>query len=182
MARCITPLLRVISISGALVAEKLSPRLLGHPLDFLALGCGSGLVPKGPGTAGTVVAIPVYLLLQPLPLSLYIALLAALFLIGIPVCAHTARRMGVHDHPAIVWDEIVGYLVSMTFAPSGWLWVAAGFVLFRLFDIAKPWPIRLLDRNVGGGFGIMVDDLLAGIAAAAVLQLLVVYLGPVLSQ
>jgi phosphatidylglycerophosphatase A len=158
------------------VAEKLSPTLLRHPLDFLALGFGSGLVPTAPGTAGTVVAIPVYLLLQPLSVPVYIALVAALFIAGIPVCAHTARRMGVHDHPAIVWDEIVGYLVTMTFAPPGGLWMAAGFVLFRLFDIAKPWPIRLLDRSVGGGFGIMADDLLAGIAAAAVLQLLVMYL------
>ena len=155
------------------MAEKLSPRLLTHPVDFLALGFGSGLMPKGPGTAGTVVAIPVYLLLQPLTLNLYIALVAVLFVVGIPICSHTARRMGVHDHPAIVWDEIVGYLVTMMFAPPGWLWVAVGFVLFRLFDIAKPWPIRLLDRNVGGGFGIMVDDLLAGVFAAAVLQLLV---------
>ena len=162
------------------MAEKLSPSLLTHPVDFLALGFGSGLVPKGPGTAGTVVAIPVYLLLQPLTLNIYIALVAVLFLVGIPICEHTARRMGVHDHPAIVWDEIVGYLVTMMFAPTGWLWVAAGFVLFRLFDIAKPWPIRLLDRNVGGGFGIMVDDLLAGIFAAAVLQLLVIYLVPLL--
>jgi phosphatidylglycerophosphatase A len=160
------------------MAEKLSVRLLIHPLDFLALGFGSGLVPKGPGTAGTVMAIPVYLLMEPLPVNIYLALVSALFIVGIPVCAHTARRMGVHDHPGIVWDEIVGYLVTMTFAPSGWLWVAAGFALFRLFDIAKPWPIRLLDRNVGGGFGIMVDDLLAGIFAAAVLQLLVIYLGP----
>jgi phosphatidylglycerophosphatase A len=166
----------VISTSGMKgVAEKLSPRLLKHPLDFLALGFGSGLVPKGPGTAGTVVAIPVYLLLQPLPVTAYVALVTALFLVGIPICAHTARRMGVHDHPGIVWDEIVGYLVTMTFAPQGWLWVVAGFVLFRVFDIAKPWPIRLLDRKVGGGFGIMVDDLLAGIFAAVVLQLLVFY-------
>lgn len=158
------------------MTEKLSPGLLRQPLDFLALGFGSGLVPIGPGTAGTVVAIPVYLLLQPLSVTVYVALVAALFIIGIPICAHAARRMGVHDHPGIVWDEIVGYLVTMTFAPQGWLWIAAGFVLFRLFDIAKPWPIRLLDRKVGGGFGIMVDDLLAGIFAAAVLQLMVVYL------
>lgn len=169
------------SISGAReVAEKLSPRLLRHPLDFLGLGFGSGLVPKGPGTAGTLVAIPVYLLLQPLPVTIYTALVAVLFIVGIPICAHTARRMGVHDHPGIVWDEIVGYLVTMTFAPPGWLWVAAGFVLFRLFDIAKPWPISLLDRKVGGGLGIMIDDLLAGIFAAAVLQLLVVYIEPML--
>lgn len=174
---CITLSLPATSILEAPnVAEKLSPGLLRHPLDFLALGFGSGLVPKGPGTAGTVVAIPVYLLLQPLSVNMYIALVAVLFVVGIPICAHTARRMGVHDHPGIVWDEIVGYLVTMTFAPPGWLWVVAGFVLFRLFDIAKPWPISLLDRHVGGGFGIMVDDLLAGIAAAAVLQLLVMYL------
>ncbi len=157
------------------MAEKLSAGLLRHPLDFMALGFGSGLVPKGPGTAGTVVAVPVYLLLQPLSVTVYLALVAALFIVGIPICAHAARRMGVHDHPGIVWDEIVGYLVTMTFAPQGWLWIAAGFVLFRLFDIAKPWPIRLLDRKVGGGFGIMVDDLLAGIFAAAVLQLMVMY-------
>jgi phosphatidylglycerophosphatase A len=173
---CIRLPIGVISTSGMKgVAEKLSPRLLKHPLDFLALGFGSGLVPKGPGTAGTVVAIPVYLLLQPLPVTAYVALVTALFLVGIPICAHTARRMGVHDHPGIVWDEIVGYLVTMTFAAQGWLWVVAGFVLFRVFDIAKPWPIRLLDRKVGGGFGIMVDDLLAGIFAAVVLQLLVFY-------
>ena len=158
------------------MAEKLSPGLLRHPLDFMALGFGSGLVPIGPGTAGTVVAIPVYLLLLPLSVTVYLALVAALFIVGIPICAHAARRMGVHDHPGIVWDEIVGYLVTMTFAPQGWTWIVAGFVLFRLFDIAKPWPIRLLDRKVGGGFGIMVDDLLAGIFAAAVLQLMVVYL------
>ena len=162
------------------MAEKLSPDLLRHPLDFLALGFGSGLVPKGPGTAGTVVAIPVYLLLQPLSVPVYSTLVTVLFLVGIPVCAHTARRMGVHDHPGIVWDEIVGFLVTMTFAPSGWFWIAAGFVLFRLFDIAKPWPISLLDRHVGGGFGIMVDDLLAGIFAAAALQLMVIYLEPML--
>jgi len=169
------PLL-AISISGFRgMAEKLSPRLLLHPVDFLALGFGSGLVPKGPGTAGTVVAIPVYLLMESLPLNIYIALVAALFIAGIPVCAHAAQRMGVHDDPGIVWDEIVGYLVTMTFAPAGWLWIVTGFVLFRLFDILKPWPIKWLDRKVGGGFGIMVDDLLAGVAAAAVLHLLAVF-------
>ena len=151
-------------------------RDLLNPVNFLALGFGSGLVPKGPGTAGTVVAIPLYLLVAPLPLPLYLGLLAILFIVGIPICAYTAKRLGVHDHPGIVWDEIVGYLVTMTLAPSGWVWVFAGFVLFRVFDIFKPWPIRLLDRNVGGGFGIMVDDLLAGLFAAIVLQLLVAFL------
>ena len=158
------------------MAEKISPQLLRHPLDLLALGFGSGLLPRAPGTAGTVAAIPLYLVMQSLALPVYVSLVAVLFLLGIPICAHTAKRLGVHDHPGIVWDEIVGYLVTMTFAPTGWLWVLAGFVLFRFFDVLKPWPIRWLDKKVGGGFGIMVDDLLAGIAAAAVLQLLVIYL------
>ncbi|MDH3886994.1 MAG: phosphatidylglycerophosphatase A [Gammaproteobacteria bacterium] len=158
------------------MAEKISPQLLRHPLDFLALGFGSGLLPRAPGTAGTIAAIPLYLVMQSLALPVYVSLVAVLFLLGIPICAHTAKRLGVHDHPGIVWDEIVGYLVTMIFAPTGWLWVLAGFVLFRFFDVLKPWPIRWLDRRVGGGFGIMVDDLLAGIAAAGVLQLLVIYL------
>ena len=158
------------------MAEKISPQLLRHPVDLLALGFGSGLLPRAPGTAGTIVAIPLYLVMQSLALPVYVLLVAVLFLLGIPICAHTAKRLGVHDHPGIVWDEIVGYLVTMTFAPTGWLWVLAGFLLFRFFDVLKPWPIRWLDRRVGGGFGIMVDDLLAGIAAAAVLQLLVIYL------
>ncbi|MDH3985850.1 MAG: phosphatidylglycerophosphatase A, partial [Gammaproteobacteria bacterium] len=138
------------------MAEKISPQLLRHPLDFLALGFGSGLLPRAPGTAGTIAAIPLYLVMQSLALPVYVSLVAVLFLLGIPICAHTAKRLGVHDHPGIVWDEIVGYLVTMIFAPTGWLWVLAGFVLFRFFDVLKPWPIRWLDRRVGGGFGIMV--------------------------
>ena len=158
------------------MAERIAPQLLWHPLDFLALGFGSGLVPRAPGTAGTVAAIPLYLVLQSLTWQVYLPLVAVLFLVGIPICTHAARRLGVHDHPGIVWDEIVGYLVTMAFAPPGWMWVLAGFVLFRFFDVLKPWPIRWFDRRVGGGFGIMMDDLLAGIAAAAVLQILVIYL------
>jgi len=156
------------------VAEKLSARLLLHPLDFLALGFGSGLVPHAPGTAGTLVAVPLYLLLQPLPPAWYLPLLGVLFVAGIPLCAHTAARLGVHDHPAIVWDEVVGYLVTMAFAPAGWQWAVTGFVLFRIFDIVKPWPIRWCDKHVHGGLGIMLDDLLAGVFAAVVLQVLVV--------
>ncbi len=158
------------------MAERIPARRLLHPVDFLALGFGSGLLPVAPGTAGTVAAIPVYLLLQPLATPYYVALVVLLALAGIAICGQTATRLGVHDHPGIVWDEIVGYLVTMTFAPPGWLWVALGFVLFRLFDIVKPWPIRWCDRRVGGGLGIMLDDLLAGVLSAALLQLLVVFL------
>ncbi len=155
------------------MAARIPSKLLLNPIDLLALGFGSGLVPVGPGTAGTVVAIPLYLLLQPLGLVVYLAIVVLAFVAGIGICAHTARRLGVHDHPAIVWDEIVGYLVTMTAAPGGWEWVIGGFVLFRIFDIAKPWPIRWLDRHVHGGSGIMLDDLLAGVFAAAVMQGLV---------
>ena len=158
------------------MAEKIAPRELRHPVNFLALGFGSGLVPVAPGTAGTLVAIPVYLLLQPLAPGIYLPLVVALFVAGIPICAFTAKRLDVHDHPGIVWDEVVGYLVTMAFAPAGWLWVVAGFVLFRIFDVAKPWPIKWLDRQVHGGFGIMLDDLVAGVFSAAVLQLMVIYL------
>jgi phosphatidylglycerophosphatase A len=158
------------------MAEKIPPRLLLHPVDCLALGFGSGLVPVGPGTAGTLIAIPIYLLLQPLTLTVYLAVVAAAFLAGIGICAHTAKRLGVHDHPGIVWDEIVGYLVTMTLAPAGWEWAAAGFVLFRFFDIAKPWPIHWCDRRVHGGLGIMLDDLIAGVFAAVVLQVMVIFL------
>jgi phosphatidylglycerophosphatase A len=154
------------------VAGSVPPRLLLHPCGFLSLGFGSGLVPVAPGTAGTLAAIPVYLLLQDLTPLVYVAVVSVAFIAGIPLCAWTARRLGVHDHPAIVWDEIVGYLVTMVAAPAGWQWIVAGLVLFRLFDIAKPWPISWLDRRITGGLGIMLDDLVAGVLAAILLQLL----------
>ncbi|MDT8403278.1 phosphatidylglycerophosphatase A [Sulfuriflexus sp.] len=141
------------------------------PLMWLACGFGTGAARFAPGTFGTLVALPFYYFLQPLAAWLYLAVVAVLFIIGIGLCAHAASKLKVHDHPGIVWDEVVGYLVTMFMAPSGWQWMLAGFALFRLFDIWKPWPIRLLDQRVAGGFGIMVDDLLAGIYAAGLLQL-----------
>ena len=145
---------------------------LRDPVILVAAGLGSGCAPRAPGTAGTLVGVLVYLPLAPLPLGPYGLLTLALFLLGVPLCTAAARRLGVHDHPGIVWDEVVGYLVTMTAAPAGWPWVAAGFLLFRLFDIAKPWPIRSIDRRVAGGLGIMLDDVLAGLFAAAALQAL----------
>ncbi len=144
---------------------------LGRPLHFLAFGFGAGCSPRAPGTMGTLVAVALYLPLSHLPLPLYAAVTLAVALAGIPICGWSARQLGVHDHPGIVWDEIAGYLLTMLGAPAGLGWVVAGFVLFRLFDILKPWPIRWLDRRVGGGLGIMLDDLAAGVAAAACLQL-----------
>jgi phosphatidylglycerophosphatase A len=103
--------------------------------------------------------------MQPLPLPVYLVLTALLGLAGIWLCGYTARALGVHDHGGIVWDEIVGLLITLIAVPPDWRWLLAGFLLFRLFDILKPWPIRWLDRRVGGGFGIMIDDVLAGLFA-----------------
>lgn len=141
-----------------------------RPYHWLAYGFGSGLSPWAPGTLGTIAAIPLYLLLRPLPLAWYIAVLSLLFFIGIWACGRTALELGEHDPSAIVWDEVLGYLVTMIAAPRGWGWVLLGFVLFRFFDILKPWPIHVLDRKVKGGLGIVIDDILAGSMALALMQ------------
>lgn len=145
--------------------------LLARPLNLLAFGFGAGLSPVAPGTAGTVLGVIVYWPLSSLPLEWYLAGTFLLFALGIPICGGCARDLGVHDHPGIVWDEVVGFLVTMIAVPNHWLWIVAGFALFRIFDILKPWPIRLIDQQVRGGIGIMLDDILAGLYALALLQL-----------
>lgn len=145
--------------------------------QWLAYGFGSGLLPWAPGTWGTLAAVPLYLLLAGLPIGLYLALVALLFLIGIWACDRTGRDLGVPDHGAIVWDEIVGYLVAMAGLPLHWGWVLAGFALFRVFDILKPWPIGWMDRHVSGGAGVMLDDVVAGVFTLAVLHLVSALLG-----
>jgi phosphatidylglycerophosphatase A len=144
-----------------------------NPLHLLACGLGAGAVPKVPGTAGTIVAIPLYLLLQPLAPLHYLLIVVVMFLFGVWLCGRVSHDLEVHDHGGIVWDEWVGLLVTLWLAPSGWGWLLAGFLLFRLFDIWKPWPIGWLDRHVTGGLGIMLDDLLAGVYGFALLQLTV---------
>ncbi|MDH5179122.1 MAG: phosphatidylglycerophosphatase A [Gammaproteobacteria bacterium] len=151
---------------------RVPPRLLLNPIHFLSLGFGSGLSPLAPGTAGTLAALPLIILMQQLSISLYLAITLMVCFIGIYLCGETAQRLGVHDHGAIVWDEIAGYMLTMFAAPTGWLPLLMGFVLFRLFDIWKPWPIRLLDQNVSGGIGIMLDDILAALYAAVLLHLI----------
>lgn len=146
-----------------------------NPVHLLAFGFGSGLMPKAPGTFGTLAAVPFYLLMAQLPLAGYLAVLLLVILAGIPICGRTSRDLGVHDHGGIVWDEFAGFFLTMTAVPLAWQWVVAGFLLFRLFDILKPWPIGWLDRRVGGGLGIMLDDLLAGGFAWLVLQLLIAF-------
>ena len=149
---------------------------LRKPSHLLAFGFGSGLAPVAPGTAGTLVGIPFFMLLSQLPLAAYLLLTLVMFVIGVRVCDVCSRDLGVHDHGGIVWDEIVGYLVTMIAVPFAWQWILSGFLLFRLFDIFKPWPIRWFDRRVKGGFGIMVDDLIAGLFALAGQHLLLFWL------
>jgi phosphatidylglycerophosphatase A len=146
------------------------PRIWKDPRCIIAFGFGAGAVPYAPGTLGTLIAVPVYWLLAHLAAPWYIGTVAILFAIGVWICRHAERVLGTHDHPGIVWDEIVGYLVAMFLAPPAWVWVVIGFVLFRLFDIWKPFPIRLLERRLRGGVGTMLDDVLAGIYAWASLQ------------
>lgn len=145
-------------------------------MHLLAFGLGSGAAPKAPGTVGTLAAIPIFLGVNNLSPTAYLVLVAAMFLVGIWLCDKTSRDLGVHDHGGIVWDEWVGLLVTLWLVPPGWIWLLAGFLLFRLFDILKPWPIGWLDRQVSGGFGIMLDDLVAGLFALAVVQLGAVWL------
>ena len=145
-------------------------QLLRSPVLFLAFGFGSGLAKKAPGTFGTVAAIPLWWGMQFLSAPMYLAVVAVAFVFGCYLCGAASRKLGVHDHGGIVWDEFVGYWITMFLAPAGWLWALYGFVLFRIFDIAKPQPIGWADRRLHGGLGIMLDDILAGIYAALVLQ------------
>lgn len=153
-------------------AAPLPSSVLKNPVHWPALGFGVGAIPLAPGTFGTLLGVPVYLLLAGLPPMGYLAAVAMLFLVGTVSCRVTACALGVHDHPAIVFDEVVGFLIAMALAPPGVWWLVAGFALFRLFDIWKPWPIRWIDRRVHGGMGIMLDDVLAGIYALLTLQLI----------
>ncbi|MDI9818165.1 MULTISPECIES: phosphatidylglycerophosphatase A [unclassified Legionella] len=154
-------------------AIKLANKVWQDPVYFIAFGFGSGLMPIAPGTWGTLAAIPVYLLIANQPIGIYLLLTIAAFLLGVWVSDKVSRDLGVHDYRGIVWDEVVGYLLTMAAAPVSLTWMLVGFLLFRLFDIWKPQPIRLLDRHVRGGLGVMLDDLLAAIPAWLIMQLLI---------
>ena len=147
-----------------------------NPLHFLSLGFGSGLLKPAPGTWGTLAALPVWYLFANVSSVLYAVIMVITFIFGVYLCGYTAKAMGTHDHSSIVWDEFVGVWLALFLVPVTWIGVFLAFVFFRLFDIWKPWPIAYFDKHVHGGFGIMIDDVIAGIFACCcthlVLQLL----------
>jgi phosphatidylglycerophosphatase A len=155
----------------------IKPTPLRNPIQVLAFGFGSGLSPPAPGTAGTLAAIPIYWFIADWPLLEYSAFILVTAVLGIWICGAASRQLNVHDHGGIVWDEFVGYWITMWAVPVDWVWILAGFVVFRILDIAKPWPISVLDKKVGGGFGIMIDDILAGVLACIVLHIALAIVG-----
>ena len=151
--------------------ERPSASLLAQPVHLIAFGFGAGLFPKAPGTAGTLLAVVPAWLIAGWSLQAKVAFISALFIFGVWICGESARRLQSHDHPAIVWDEVVGYLATCLLLPAEPLWLLLAFVLFRFFDIVKPWPIRDLDHRLHGGIGIMLDDIVAAAFAAVCLLL-----------
>ena len=154
-------------------------KLLAQPKDialktyagFFAFGFGSGLSPFAPGTFGTLAAIPLYLILIQMSWPMYAWLVLIAFVVGVKLCDVTGGRLGVHDYGGIVWDEFVGFWITMFLISFTWQNVIIGFFVFRFFDIVKPPPIGWLDRKVSGGFGVMIDDVLAGFYSMLVMLL-----------
>lgn len=146
--------------------------LIRHPAHFIALGFGSGLAKKAPGTFGTLVGLPTFWLMLPLPELVQWFIIGAFFIIGVPLCGVTGQHLGVSDHGSIVWDEIVAMMLILMFTPYHWAWWVAAFLLFRLFDIWKPFPIRQVDAQLKGGFGVMFDDILAAVYAIICLKII----------
>lgn len=135
--------------------------VFSHPAHFIAFGGGAGLSPKAPGTVGTLLALPIHYFLAPQLPWIYLAVVVALFGLGVWACAVTGRALGVADHGGMVWDEVVAFLLVLFFVPIDGYWQVSAFLLFRLFDIFKPPPIRYYDRTLKNGFGVMFDDLIA---------------------
>jgi phosphatidylglycerophosphatase A len=157
---------------------SLPPGFLRDPVHFLAFGFGSGAMPRAPGTWGSLAAIPIWYTFSWLPQPIYWAVVALAFIVGVWLCGKTARDLKVHDHGGIVWDEFVGMWIALGLFPDHIAGVLLAFVMFRLFDIIKPWPINWLDERLPGGFGIMVDDVVAAIMALVCLYLIDVWIVP----
>ncbi|MCG3726103.1 phosphatidylglycerophosphatase A [Vibrio cincinnatiensis] len=157
------------------MTNPISRLSMRNPWHLLATGFGSGLSPIIPGTMGTLASVPFYLLLAHLSFWPYVLWVLLACLIGVKICQVTSTDMQVHDHGSIVWDEFAGFWITMLIVPFlqlsvwDWRWPVTGFVLFRFFDMVKPWPIGWLDKRVEGGLGIMLDDIVAGMMSAIML-------------
>lgn len=160
-------------MSGLFETDAATRRVaLRTPTGIFAFGFGAGLVRFAPGTMGTLMAVPFALLFAQLPLPAQGLVLAVSFAAGVWLCDAASRALGRHDPGGIVWDEMVGFWLTVTLLPLTWAWWLAAFALFRFFDIVKPWPIRQVERRFAGGFGIMADDVVAALYAMAVLAVL----------
>lgn len=158
--------------SRAKVSPPTPEKVWRDPLYFVGFGLGSGAMPFAPGTFGTLMAIPFYLVLRPLSLTAYLSFVIAFIVFSSWLSHRLSREIHEHDHPGMCIDEFAGFFVTMINAPHGIFWVILGFALFRLFDIWKPWPIYIIDRSVEGGFGMVLDDIVAGLFAMIIIQIL----------
>lgn len=157
-----------------MINAKQLNHLIQHDIRyFIAFGFGSGRMPIAPGTFGTLAAIPIYVLLYLSPWQFYCSFVFIAFWVGVQISNEISMELNQQDYPGIVWDECVGYWITMFLAPFDWKWILLGFCLFRLFDIIKPPPICQLDQKYQSGFGIMIDDVVAGIMAWCCLQFLI---------
>lgn len=152
--------------------KHISAKVWSDPAWFIAFGFGSGLMPFAPGTWGTLAAVPVFLLLASFSPWLYLFCTLVFLILGAWASDKVCNELGEHDYSGIVCDEVGGFLLTMFCAPQGWVWIIIGFILFRLFDILKPWPISMADKHIKGGLGVMLDDVLAAVPAFFILQTL----------
>ena len=152
--------------------KKIYLRELKDPVVFIAMGFGSGLSPKAPGTAGTLMSVPLVYFLQQQSVLVYSLVTLFVLLTGSWVCGYAAKKLQVHDHSGIVYDEVAGFLITMFMVPQSWSLMLIGFLLFRFFDAVKPWPISWFDKNLHGGFGILFDDVVAGVISLLCLMLI----------
>ena len=158
----------VLLVEGILISKP-SFSMLRNPVHLLALGLGSGLSPTAPGTVGSAVALVLLWLCGPNLVDWYWLIAISASILGIPICAYCSKSLGGQDHKAIVWDEFAGVWLAVMLIPYNLVWWLAAFMLFRIFDIAKPWPISWADKNLHGGLGIMLDDIIAGLITAVIL-------------
>lgn len=144
--------------------------LMTHPAGWIASGFGAGLSPVAPGTIGSIVALIPWFAFREQPWTIYIGIVIAAFALGVWTASIITRRLMLEDPGVIVWDEWVGQWIALIGVPLAWQWVLAGFLLFRLFDVWKPWPVSWADRSIKGGLGVMLDDVVAGLYALCTLQ------------